>query len=369
VIDMIEIGVGGGSIAAADDLGLLKVGPRSAGSVPGPVAYGRGGALPTVTDADLLAGYLDARHFLGGEMPLSLAAADRSVEELGVRLGVDRQTIAAGIREVVTENMAAAARMHLAETGRDPRDYTLMAFGGAGPVHAYALARRLKVPRVIVPPGARVLSALGFLVAAPRVDLVRGYPSALTRVDWQRVAALYEEMETEATSLLPHPDVLISRAADLRYLGQGSEITVPLPGGELSAEHETAIRDTFTRTYRERFGRAIGDGTPELTNWRLSVTRPAAPLILAYRSAGAQAPPRRRSVCFPGYGELMADVYDRAALPPGWGCRGPALFEERETCCAVGPDCNVTVDGHHSLIIDIDIEAGDDAGQGKGATR
>jgi N-methylhydantoinase A len=355
VIDLIEIGAGGGSIAASDDLGLLKVGPRSAGSVPGPVAYGRGGTQPTVTDADLLAGYLDAEHFLGGEMPLALSAAERVVGELGTRLGVSHQAATVGIHDVVTENMAAAARMHLAEKGRDPRDHTLMAFGGAGPVHAYALARRLKVPRVIVPMGAGVMSAFGFLVAVPRVDEVRGYPAALTTVDWQRVTSLYEEMEAQARNLLhgPGSDVLISRSADMRYLGQGFEITVPLPDGELSAAREDEIRETFHRTYREVFGRAIGDGTPELTSWRLSATRPAAEPTLAHRAHGE--PHRgRRHVRFPDFGEVEIDVYDRSALPPGWAGHGPALFEERETSCAVGPDCAVTVDDRHNLIIDID---------------
>jgi N-methylhydantoinase A len=360
VIDLIEIGAGGGSIATVDDLGLLKVGPRSAGAVPGPVAYGRGGARPTVTDADLLAGYLEAGHFLGGEMPLSLAAVEHAVRELGARLGVGQQAAAAGIHELVTENMAAAARMHLAEKGRDPHGYTLMAFGGAGPVHAYALARRLKVPRVIVPMRAGVMSAFGFLVAAPRVDQARSYPSALSDVDWQRVASLYGDMETEARSLMRQPDAVFSRAADMRYLGQGFELTVQLPDGELSAAREGEIRDTFHRTYQAVFGRQIRDGTPELTNWRLSATRPAPPLTLAYRSAGAPAPRSRRSVWFPDFGELDADVYDRCALPPGWAGHGPAVFEEHDTSCLIGPDCAASVDSQHNLIIDIDYSWGRD---------
>jgi len=365
VIDLIEIGTGGGSIAAADDLGLLKVGPRSAGSVPGPVAYGRGGSQPTVTDADLLAGHLDTTRFLGGEMPLSLAAAERAIGELGAELGVGPGAAAAGIHDLVTENMAAAARMHLAEKGRDPRDYTLMAFGGAGPVHAYALARRLKVPRVIVPRGAGVMSAFGFLVAAPRADEVRGYPSALTTVDWDRVASLYEEMETQARRVLQRPgeacvdDIRITRAADMRYLGQGFEIAVPLPDGQLSAAREAEIRDTFHQTYQEVFGRMIGDGTPELTSWRLSAIRPATELTLTNHSRGAQPRHGRRLVRFPGFGALETDVYDRSALPPGWSGHGPALFEERETSCAVGPDCAVAVDAAGNLIIDIDYGAGD----------
>jgi N-methylhydantoinase A len=354
VIDLIEIGAGGGSIATVDDIGLLKVGPRSAGSVPGPVAYGRGGTQPTVTDAGLLAGFLDAEHFLGGEMTLSLAQVQRAVGQLGVQLGVDPHAAAAGIGDLVTENMAAATRMHLAEKGRDPRGYTLMAFGGAGPVHAYALASRLKVPRVIVPMGAGVMSAFGLLVAAPRVDEVRGYPTALIHADWRKVASLYDEMEAHARNLLQHPDVVISRSADMRYLGQGFEITVPLPDGQLSAAREAEIRDTFHRTYQTVFGRTIGDGTPELTNWRLSASRPAAPLTMA-RDADGAAPRRgRRLIHFAGFGEIDANVYDRYALPPGWAGQGPAVFEERETSCAVGPDCAVAVDRQHNLIIDID---------------
>jgi N-methylhydantoinase A len=354
VIDLIEIGAGGGSIAAVDDLGLLKVGPRSAGSVPGPVAYGRGGAQPTVTDADLLAGYLDAGRFLGGEMPLSLSEVRDAVGELGARLGVGQAAAAAGIHHLVTENMAAATRMHLAEHGRDPRGYTLLAFGGAGPVHAYALAKRLKVPRVIVPVGAGVMSAFGFLVAAPRADEVRGYPCALTAVDWDRVALLYEEMAAQARSVLQHPDVTITRSADMRYLGQGFQITVPLPDGELSAAREAEIRETFHRSYKAVFGRMIGDGTPELINWRLSATRPASALTLAHRSAASPPHRGRRPVRFPDFEEIEAEVYDRYALPPGWAGHGPALFEEHETSCAVGPDCAVHVDGQHNLIIDID---------------
>jgi N-methylhydantoinase A len=292
-------------------------------------------------------------------MPLSLAEAERAVGELGTRLGVSQQAAAAGIHDLVTENMAAAARMHLAEKGRDPRGYTLMAFGGAGPVHAYALARRLKVPRVIVPMGAGVMSAFGFLVAAPRVDEVRGYPVALTRVDWQRVTSLYEQMGAQARRVLQRPDVSITRSADMRYLGQGFEITVPLPDGELSAAREAEIRDTFHRTYQEVFGRTLGDGTPELTSWRLSATGPAAELTLAHHARGGPPHRGRRPVRFPDFGELEADVYDRSALSPGWACRGPAVFEERETSCAVGPDCGVVVDGQLNLIIDIDYGRGE----------
>jgi N-methylhydantoinase A len=353
VVDMIEIGAGGGSIASADDLGLMKVGPRSAGSVPGPIAYGRGGTDPTVTDADLLAGYLDADRFLGGEFSLSLPDVEHAMGQLAGELGIDPGTAAAGIEDLVVENMAAATRMHLAEKGRDPRAYSLMAFGGAGPVHAYLLARRLKIPRVIVPVGAGVMSAFGFLVADPSVDDVRGYPASLASVDWDKVSVLYADMTARAEQLLG-AGLSVRRSADMRYLGQGFHISVPLPSGVLGPGHEDQIRDAFAATYQSVFGRVIRDGAPEFVSWRLSASRPSAPVDLASQPAAAAPGPRRRSVRFAGLSQVEVAVYDRHELMPGTTIAGPALFEERETSCCVGPDCMVTVDSRGNLIIDID---------------
>ncbi|MCO5970602.1 hydantoinase/oxoprolinase family protein [Actinoallomurus soli] len=360
VVDMIEIGAGGGSIAAVDDLGLLKVGPRSAGSVPGPVAYGRGGRQPTVTDSDLLAGYLDPDHFLGGDLALTLPDVQRAVHALADRLGVDAPSAVVGIQDVVIENMAAATRMHLAERGRDPGRYALMAFGGAGPVHAYALAKSLKIPRVIVPAGAGVMSAFGFLVAAPTVDDVRGYPVPLTAVDWDKVTTLYTDMETRARRLLQRSttaDPVITRTADMRYVGQGFEITVALPDGMLGPGHEDDIRQAFVETYRSVFGRTIRDGTPEFINWRMSARLSATEVGLAYQPSPTAAARGRRAVYFTGFGVLDVDVYDRYTLQPGTTFAGPVLFEERETSCAVGPDCTVTVDPHLNLVIDLITDA------------
>jgi N-methylhydantoinase A len=359
VVDMIEIGAGGGSVAAVDDLGLMKVGPRSAGSVPGPVAYGRGGAEPTVTDADLLAGYLDPDRFLGGDLSLSRPDVEHAVARLAGQLGVDALTAAAGIGDLVVENMAAATRKHLAEKGRDPRAYTLMAFGGAGPVHAYALAKRLKAPRIIVPLGAGVMSAFGFLVAAPAVDEVRGYPASLTSVDWDKVGSLYADMESRARRLLQPSataagDLLITRTADMRYVGQGFQISVPLPDGVPGPAHEDQIRNAFVTTYQSAFGRIIRDGTPEFVSWRLSASMRPAAINLTYRPAPATAGHSRRPVHFTGLGVINVGAYDRYALTPGTTIAGPALFEERETSCSVGPDCTVTIDSFRNLIIDID---------------
>lgn len=362
VIDMIEIGAGGGSIASADGLGLLKVGPRSAGSVPGPVAYGRGGTRPTVTDADLLTGHLDPDHFLGGELTLTLPQVRGAFEELAERLGVDAARTADGALEIVTENMAAATRTHLSEKGRDPRAYALMAFGGAGPVHAYALAKSLKARRVIVPMGAGVLSAFGFLVADPAVEDVRGYATPVAAADWTKVGELYEEMEEHAAALLSRMEpgtarIVRTRSADMRYLGQGHEITVPLPDGPLSGSRAGELRSRFTERYAAVFGRELPEGTPEVTNWRLTSTLPTARPSLVHASpgqrAGAEPLRGRRSVRIPGFGACEAAVYDRHALVPGATVPGPAVFEEHETSCAVGPDCTAVVDAHHNLIIDI----------------
>jgi N-methylhydantoinase A len=355
VVDMIEIGAGGGSIATVDDLGLMKVGPRSAGAVPGPVAYSRGGTEPTVTDADLIAGYLSSERFLGGDLQLSVPAIEQALGRLGEQIRIDARTAAAGIEELVVENMAAATRMHLAEQGRDPREYTLMAFGGAGPVHACALAKRLRISRIVIPVGAGVMSAFGFLVAAPTVDDVRGYPAPLISADWGRVAALYDDMESRARRLLLDdggaPDgLLVQRSADMRYIGQGFEINVPLPAGTLDTACEDAIHHAFVDTYQSVFGRTIRDGTPEIINWRLSASLAPVPLHLAYRPVRSSPgrPPRR--VFFTAHGEFEVAVHDRSALTPGTTIAGPALFEDRETPCSVGPDCTVTIGIHHNLV-------------------
>ena len=225
-------------------------------------------------------------------------------------------------------------------------------------MHAYALAKRLKIPRIIVPAGAGVMSAFGFLVAAPTVDDVRGYPASLASVDWAKVGALYADMETRARRLLQPSataagDLRIARTADMRYVGQGFEITVTLPDDVLGPSRVDQIRRSFVTTYQSVFGRTIRDGTPEFINWRLSASMPAAAVNLAYRPV--QVPPghRRRQLRFAGLGPIDVDVYDRYALPPGTTIAGPALFEERETSCGVGPDCTVTIDLQRNLIIDI----------------
>jgi N-methylhydantoinase A len=362
VIDLIEIGAGGGSMAWIDQMGLLKVGPESAGSEPGPVCYNRGGTQPTVTDADLLLGYLSPEFFLGGEMKLDRGAVERAVEEKLARpLGLSVTEAAAGIHSIVNENMAAATRMYIAEKGRDPRRYSMLAFGGAGPVHAYGVARLLKLDRIICPLGAGVMSALGFLVAAPAIDLVRSYVARLGDLDWNALNALYGEMEAEARAMLREAgaadtEIAVRRRADMRYVGQGFEVEVPLPDGELSAASLATLEQGFLDTYQRLFDRRIEGIAIEALTWRLSASAPVPNIHLNFagqRLDKGEARKGSRPVYFPGAGYVDCPVYNRYALRPGTQLPGPAVVEERESTVVVGPEGSIRVDQALNLIIDI----------------
>src|SRR5438874_1659109 len=280
VIELIEIGAGGGSIARVDRMGLLKVGPDSAGADPGPACYNLGGRFPTVTDADLLLGYLDAEFFLGGRMRLDREAARRSVEEHVARpLGLDVTRAAWGIHRLVNENMAAAARIHGIERGRDLRQYPLFAFGGAGPVHCWQVARVLRVPRILIPFGAGAMSAYGLLAAPLAFDFVRTLRARLDAADWGALNRLFAEMEDEGGELLARADaarasVRVSRIAEMRYVGQGHEVEALIPPGPLSADSLPAITTAFEAAYRALYHR-LPQGVPiEALNWRVTVSGP-----------------------------------------------------------------------------------------------
>lgn len=363
VVDMIEIGAGGGSLARVDEAsGLMKVGPRSAGAVPGPVCYGRGGTEPTVTDADLVLGRLDPGYFLGGEMRLDPERVRRGFEaEICARIKVDIEGAALGVQRIVDETMASATRMHMAEKGRDPRRYTMVAFGGAGPVHAWNLARLLGIRRLLVPPGAGVASALGFLVAPPATDMVRSYVSRLERLDWARVNALLDGMRQQGTVLLQEAgaeleEIRFRAAAEMRHVGQGFEIPVPLPGLLLSEVDLPAMREAFFAIYRDRFGRVM-EGTPiEVLNWRLACTAAGRSIDLGAAVPRADGEARRgsRRVLFEDAEWHECAVYDRYALPPGTVLAGPALVEERESTCVIGPGSRASVDAALNLVIELE---------------
>ena len=362
VVDMIEIGAGGGSIARVEPgSGLMKVGPRSAGAKPGPVCYGRGGTEPCVTDADLMLGRLDAKYFLGGEMALDPGLVQRAFATgVAEKLGVKPMDAALGVQRIVDETMAAATRMHLAEKGRDPRGYTLIAFGGAGPVHAWNLARLLKIERMLVPLGAGVASALGFLVAPPATDMVRSYVARLERLDFAHVNALFAAMAAEGRKLLEEAGadpatISFKPAADMRHVGQGFEIPVPLPALEIGEGDVAALKEAFFASYLKTFGRVVREQPIEALTWRLAVSAPGLDIrIGAATLAPASLTPRgQRSVTFETHGTLDVPVYDRYALRPGMEFAGPALVEERESTCVVGPGARCHVDAHLNLVVEL----------------
>jgi N-methylhydantoinase A len=362
VIEMIEIGAGGGSIARVDSLGLLKVGPDSAGADPGPACYGRGGTEPTVTDADLVLGYLDDRFFLGGSMPLDREAARRAIDEKVARpLGLGVEQAAWGIHEVVNQGMANAARVHVLERGQDPRSFPLLAFGGAGPVHGYRIALALGAPATIAPLGAGVMSTVGFLAAPLAFDFVRPWRSRLDDLDWPRANDLLAEMESEGRDLLlasgvAEGDLVHRREADMRYVGQGHEIRVPLPAGRLSGAQVAGLVAAFEATYRERYDR-LGPPVPlEVISWRVVSAGPEPGLDLHFggetRPNPSAARKGSRRAYFPEHeGYVETPVYDRYLLEPGAAFGGPAILEERESTAIVGPGARCTVDARWNLVI------------------
>ncbi|MCS6967936.1 MAG: hydantoinase/oxoprolinase family protein [Cytophagales bacterium] len=364
VIDLIEIGAGGGSIAYIDALGLLKVGPESAASEPGPACYGRGGTRPTVTDCDLVLGYLNPTYFLGGKMPLDLQAARTAIEmHLARPLGITVEEAAMGVHRIVNENMANAARVHILEKGRDPRHYAMLAFGGAGPVHAFQVARLLNVPRLIIPVGAGVVSALGFLVSPVASEQIRSWVCPIKEINWQQLNDLLAEMEEEGMRFVEKAGfnracAQIARLADMRYSGQGHEIAVSMPNGRLSEESIPEIYHRFTEAYRQRYGRSIDDIGIEVVTWRVIVSVPSPSLQprQAVETRGMQALKGYRTVYFMEENKPVArqcPVYNRYMLQPGDNLQGPAVIEEMESTTIVGSHASAYVDDFRNIVIDL----------------
>ncbi|WP_293857450.1 hydantoinase B/oxoprolinase family protein [uncultured Alsobacter sp.] len=352
VIDMIEIGAGGGSIAAIDEVGLLKVGPHSAGSDPGPACYGMGGTKPTVTDANLVLGYYDPGFFLGGRMTLDLEAARRAMATVAEPLGLSVEEAAAGIHKVVIEGMAAAARVHLVEKGKDPRNYAMVGFGGAGPAHAAEVARALGVGELIVPPASGAASALGFLAAPLSFEIVRSMPVVLAEgFDAAGVNTLLASVEEEARRPLVEAgiavaDITAERSADMRLVGQMHDIAVPLPSGAITAESLAAIREGFDRVYTSRYTKPPEGARIEAINFRVRCLGPVPQLTLNGATGGGDASAKQKSVrtaWFDGRA-VETPVYDRYALVPGDSFPGPAIIEEREATTVVLPGDTVSID-------------------------
>ncbi len=351
-IDMMEIGAGGGSIARVDELGLLKVGPESAGADPGPACYGRGGSHACVTDADLVLGILDADHFLGGDMPLDRARAEAAVQHIADQLGVSMLDAAFGIYSVVGESMAAAARAHATDRGVDYRGLPLLAFGGAGPIHACYVAEQLESSEVIYPPMASVLSAVGTLVTPARLDLARGGLCRVDAVDWDAVGVLIDDMMADGRRALleaglPEQDIVYDFAADMRYYGQQAEVTVRLGADPRFTRDARQLRARFDAAYEALYGVRLDDMEVEIVSWRAAAHGGDAGRKIGVRLQSAPARPKsRRSVYFKDRSQ-MVPVYERAALAHQQRIDGPVIIEERETTIFVlgGWTLDVHADG------------------------
>ena len=365
VIDMIEIGAGGGSIAEIDGRGMIRVGPRSAGADPGPACYGQRGEAATLTDANVVLGYLDPDFFLGGEMRLDPRASERAIAaHVADPLDVSVVRAAWGIHETINEDVARAFRVHAAERGFDYRGCTMIAFGGSGPIHAHSIAAKLKVPRVIFPPAAGVMSALGLLVCPLSFDVAR---SNLTFVDalgddWYE--RHYRPLADEAVGLIRSAgvaaaDVTVIHRLDIRYQGQGFEIEVTLPNEADPVVMRDAIPDAFGARYQEIFAIPGLDERLEIVNWKVEARAPepedsGMPAFLGVEAGERAARKRSRRAYFPEADDFFdCPAHDRYTLVPGDAVEGPALIEERESTCLLGVGGTARVDERYNLVVDL----------------
>jgi N-methylhydantoinase A len=360
VIEMVEIGAGGGSIARVDTLGRIAVGPDSAGSEPGPVCYGRGGKEPTVTDADLILGRIDPATFSWGKMPLDVAAAERTLAAaIAAPLKLATEHAALGVSEMVDENMANAARVHAIESGKDLAPRTLIAFGGAAPLHAARVAEKVGIGRVLVPLNAGVGSAVGLLRAAPAYEIVRGRLMRLESFDAASANRLLAEMRAEAEAIVrraaPAAALQEQRSAFMRYRGQGHEIAVTLPVRDFTSADRSSIRELFEAAYRRLYSRAIPGVEIEILSWVLSVSAPAEGHLgaAATERASEPKPVAQRPIFDPETAEFRdVDIYWRPDLAPGARIGGPAVIAEDETSTVVSPRFDARIDrfGYIELI-------------------
>ncbi len=363
VVDLMEIGAGGGSIAKVSRMGTLQVGPESSGAEPGPICYGIGGTDPCVTDADLLLGYLDENYFLGGEMKLDKEAARRGIEEKVARpLGVSFIQAVWGIHDLINETMAAAAKTHIAEKGGNPKIVTIVAFGGAGPVHAYGLCKKLGAPRLLVPPNAGVGSALGFFTAPRAFDLLRSHKVSLGGADFNEIEKIFKELETEATKILKkeasEKDIRFERSLDMRFVGQGAETNVPLSERDFTRIKKGEVRDRFDEVYVKLYGRTYPDSEVEFINFKIRASLPERLLRLPKLQKKGPSLEEAIKGKRKAYSPMAKDfipytVYDRYKLFTNATFRGPAIIEEKESTLIVGEEASVSVDDFGFLWVDI----------------
>jgi len=363
VVDLMEIGAGGGSIAKISRLGTLQVGPESSGADPGPICYRIGGTEPCVTDADLLLGYLDENYFLGGEMKLDKEKAARGVEEKVAKpLGVTFIQAVWGIHDLINETMAAAAKTHIAEKGGNPKIVTIVAFGGAGPVHAYGLAKKLGAPRLLIPPNAGVGSALGFFTAPRAFDLLRSHKVSLGNADFNEIEMIFKELEAGAKKILKEAptgdEIKFERSLDMRFVGQGAETIVPLFESDFREINKQEVRRRFDEVYEKLYGRTYPDSEVEFINFKVRASLPERliqfPKIDKKGKSLVKAIKGKRKAYSPIAKDFIPyTVYDRYKLSQNAKFRGPAIIEERESTVIVGEDASVSTDDFGFLWIDL----------------
>ena len=363
-IELIEIGAGGGSIAHLNDLGLLKVGPQSAGADPGPACYLRGGTEPTITDANLHLGYLDPGYFAGGTIAIDRAAAIAALDRIGGQAGLSTTEMAWGMHDIVNESMAGAARVHVAERGKDVRGHALLVTGGGGPIHGSELARKLGLSTIICPPAAGVASALGLLAAPGRVDRVASIARRIHGMDWLFLERTFAQIESDAIEVIAETGLnpaktTLERLADMRYVGQGFELVVSLPEGPYDPQSAEAIIGCFEAAYLQIFSQTLNDVPIEIINVRVTARALHEDTALVFRAEGRNGAPDvaaavkgRRPVYQPQQREFVeTTVYDRARLAPGVEISGPAVVEEPESTLIVGPDARFRVHESGTLIV------------------
>src|SRR5438094_1812145 len=358
-IDLVEIGAGGGSIARAN-LGVIAVGPESASSAPGPVCYGLGGAAPTVTDANLVLGYLNPDYFAGGSLRLDVDGARRAIAaRVAQPLGLSVEDAAWGIHAIVNTNMELATRVVSIERGRDPRGLTFVAFGGSGPVHGCRLAQALGIPRVILPAAAGVTAAIGLLAAEVKFDVARTWVRRFDALDPAALTTMYDDMAAQAASIVRGAavagTVTLARSVDARYVGQGYELTVPVPSGALDVAALVRIRAAFDEVYAARYGYANPTEPVETVTWKLAAVGGAPRVALAKAAGDGRDGGLKggRRAWFPETrGWTDCPVYDRYALAPGARVDGPAIVEERESTSVLPPGTSAGVDEYANLIVE-----------------
>lgn len=356
MLDIHSVGAGGGSIGWVDEGGSLRVGPRSAGSEPGPVCYGNGGTEPTITDANLLLGRIEPS--LGGKMQLDHAAAEQAMERLAEEFGLSALETADGMIRIGCENMAQAVKKVIVARGRDPRDFILASFGGAGAMHACFVAESMNIPRIIVPAEAGVASAFGATAMDLRQDLEAFYFSSVAEADVGAINRMYEDLERDAVALLEadgvaRKDVVVTRSAQMRYVGQTYEVETPIPDGRLTADHLPAISETFHKCHEMEFGVSSDDFEPAIVALGVTaVGRTARPPAQVLTASGDEPVKGERQVYFNGEWH-GSTIYDGHALGETAVVEGPCIVEYEHACAVLPPNARGTVDAYGNLIIDI----------------